>query len=138
MILNALEKFDVVLSRDTAWMLQIAVRPGPKLPGGTISDAALEYQKIGFTLRSKVNHAILRFEDEPETKTVDMTITEDEGWLIDQTVPFDGKGGAGTDLLLQTFRGFWKVEYQLPSDLVSEPSTPSLMLRVPPFYEEPT
>lgn len=73
------------------------------------------------TLRRKVNDVILRFEDEPETQTVEIDIDEDEAWIIDQAVAYDGNGGSITELLICIFRGLWGLEYNLPSVLVQEP-----------------
>ena len=75
------------------------------------------------TLRRKVNDVILRFEDEPETQTVEIDVDEKEAWIIDQAVAYDGTGGHITDLLLRLFRGLWGLEYGLPPILVPEPTS---------------
>ena len=106
--------FTLSLTRMSAWAIQQAVKP-------LATTATVEQRRDMLHLRRKINDAILRFEDEPETLTVEIDVYEKEAWIIDQAVAYDGTGGHICDLLLQLFRGLWSLEYGLPATLVPEP-----------------
>ena len=111
--------FTVTLTPATAWLLRNKITPGPRIA----IMPSLQMEKIGevvYGLRQKVNYSILRFLDE-DTNKVEIEVTEDEGWLIDDIIPFDGEGGIGTNILTQVLRGFWAVDHNLPQNLVSDP-----------------
>ena len=111
--------FTVTLTPATAWLLRNKITPGP--PSAMISTPLSEVVgNIVYGLRQKVNYSILRFLDEGVNK-VEVDVTEDEGWLIDDIIPWDGDGGIGTSLLTQVLRGFWSVDHHLPQNLVSDP-----------------
>ena len=99
-------------------MLRDRILPGPivkqpKLP--------VELRGILHGIRSKVNSAILRFEDEDELEEVEIDLTPNEGWILDQALAFDGKKGAQTNLAVQIMRGLWSSELGLPSRVVKDP-----------------
>ena len=120
------ETFPISLDREGAWMIRSLVRPGPPFSGILLDSPAYKYQQHARDLREKVNNTILRFEDEPETATVDINIGRDEAWLLDQGLQIDGERGVGTDLLIQIFRGLWNLDNSyLPRKIVAEPTIPS-------------
>ena len=115
--------FPVTLTRKSAWNLQQAITPGVPLGTNMVGTPVHLWQACAHGLRQKVNNTILRFEDEPETETVEIEITSEEGWLLDQNVPVGGDGGA--DILIQVFRGLWGLEHpSIPNRLVPEPPLP--------------
>lgn len=114
------QTFTISLSHDMAWVLRNKILPGPRIEGAP-AFAFSQADDLIRDLRVKVNSAILRFRDEPDLGEVKLPLTEDEGWLIDQAIYFDGLTGPGTQLLLQVFRGLWGIEYNLPENLVEDP-----------------
>lgn len=121
--------FPVVVDRKLIWAIQQIVHPGmPVLKTDlTMALPGFRWQQYALALRWKVNTAILRFEDEDDTKEIELSLTEAEGWILDQSIPFDGPGGTGALLLVQIFRGMWRLRMDemgavLPSYLVPEPA----------------
>lgn len=117
--------FSIVIDRKLAWIMQQVIRPGMPFEKNdhTQDMPVLRWQKYALALRWKVNGAILRFEDEEDTKEIEMDLTEAEGWILDQNVPFDGDAGMGALLLIQIFRGMWNLRMEemgstLPAKLV--------------------
>lgn len=105
------ETFVITLYPQTAWAIRKRIIPGPlPFPGRDFS----------VSLRTKINDVILRFEDEADIDKIDVDITEKEGWAIDSIIEYDGKGGAGTDLLIQIYRGFWSLRTGLPQEMRPE------------------
>ena len=120
------DTFTLVLTRDIAWILQQSIHPDMPLGAHGMGHPAGQWQETALDLRRKVNNALLRFEDEPETPVVEIGVDEGAAWIIDRNVPFDGKGGAGTDVLLQCFRGLWQLDFQgLPDHFIAEQPVPS-------------
>ena len=125
--------FVVVVDRKLAWAIQQSVHPGmPFLKTDqTMAIPAFRWQQYAFAMRWKVNAAILRFEDEPDTVQIELNLTEAEGWILDQSIPFDGDAGMGGLLLVQVFRGMWHLRMdemglRLPAHMVPEPqATPA-------------
>lgn len=122
------QTFIVMVDRKLVWAIQQVVHPGmPFLKNDqTMAMPAFRWQQYALALRWKVNAAILRFEDEEDTKQIELNITEAEGWILDQSIPFDGDAGMGGLLLVQVFRGMWGLRMDemgstLPSHLVPEP-----------------
>ena len=107
------ETFSLTLDRMAAWVIQKAVQPGIQLPDNMDGIPVYIWQKNARALREKVNNTILRFEDEPETEEVTIDIGRDEAWILDQTIPFD-QTEAGVDILLQVFRGLWRLDKNEP------------------------
>ena len=112
------DTFEVKLTRQTAWLLAEKVLPGPSFLTMGHGDEEV-YNKL-VTLRLKINSAILRFEDEEGLRDVNITISTEEGWLIDQVIKNDGPEGLGHKLLVQIYRGLWGLDYNLPTFLVPE------------------
>lgn len=109
--------FVVTLGYDMAWVLSRRLQPGPSTFGPP-------WRETVVALRHKVDDVLLRFYDEgrplgegQDPEPIEISITEDEAWMIDQVINFDGIGGSGTQLLLQVFRGFWSVRFDLPQKL---------------------
>lgn len=100
--------FPLHLNPETAWMIRGAILPGIGVdwPKDSIPAHA---DGVARTIRRKANNAILRMIDE-RIKDVEVDCTEDEAWLLDGSIPFDGRGGSGTDLLLQIMRGLWYLD----------------------------
>lgn len=122
------QTFPIMVDRKVVWVLQQVVHPGMPFPktDQTMAMPAYRWQQYALAMRWKVNAAILRFEDEPDTKEIELNITEAEGWILDQNVQFDGPAGAGSLLLIQIFRGMWHLRMDemgspLPHELVPEP-----------------
>ena len=119
--------FTVRLVHTAAWMIAQRITPGASLVRADPEGAMLRNAIIA--LRHKVDDAILRFADETAydangkwlrgPRWVDITITVDEAWMLDSVIGFDALGGAGYDLLLQLYRGFWSLRYGLPALIVS-------------------
>jgi hypothetical protein len=63
----------------------------------------------GYTLREKVNDALLRFADEDLTE-LELDVTEEELWLIDQKLPLSYDGARA--FLLRVFKALWELDYQ--------------------------
>lgn len=121
-----LNTFPITINRRGAWFIQQTVRPGVPLGDTMVGTPVYLWQQHAHSLREKVNNTILRFEDEPETENVDINITSEEAWLLDQNVPVDGTPNEGADLLLQIFRGLWSLDNPgLPTTIVQEPLQPS-------------
>ena len=112
------DTFEIKLTRQTAWLLAEKVLPGPNFLTHGFGDQDVYKQLVN--LRLKINAAILRFEDENGLRDVDITISTEEGWLIDQVVKNDGPDGLGHKLLVQVYRGLWGLDYQLPTILSPE------------------
>ena len=115
--------FPVKLTYEAAWVLRSQVRPGI-CPPNILPDAALLMDKEVRNFRHKVDDVILRFNDEEdvfEKGEIEVDLTENEGWIIDASIKYDGPTGWGTDLLTQVFRGFWSLRTGLPATLVEEP-----------------
>lgn len=120
--------FPIRVDRKLVWLLQQAVHPGIPFPttDQMMAIPALRWQQYALAMRWKVNSAILRFEDEAGTREIELNLTEAEGWILDQNVPFDGDAGMGALLLIQIFRGMWSLRMDemgstLPHQLVPEP-----------------
>lgn len=121
------ETFPLVLSRESAWLIQQLVRPG--VPLGPDMDGAPVYiwQHWARELREKVNNTILRFEDETETEEVEIDIGREEAWMLDQQLQLDGSVGPGTELIIQIMRGLWVLDHKglnFPTQLVNGPPEP--------------
>jgi hypothetical protein len=121
--------FPVMVERKGVWMIQQVVHPGMPFPktDQTMALPAYRWQQYALALRWKVNAAILRFEDEPDTMQIELNLTEAEGWILDQNIQFDGAAGVGALLLIEIFRGMWHLRMEemgstLPSELVPEPA----------------
>lgn len=99
-------------------MLRDRIIPGPVVKN---SPAPPELRGILHQLRGKINSAILRFEDEEGLESVDLLLTPNEAWIIDQTLSFDRPNGSQTNLLLQIMRGLWSAEYGLSSIIAEDP-----------------
>ena len=113
------EQFPIQVDDGMAWLLREQLRPGMAVSNAP--DNAQEWQRWVFELRQKVNDTILRFLDEPDLNVLPIHIGEQEAWIIDAVVPYDGTGGSGTEILIQLFRGLWGLEFGLPTELVPEP-----------------
>ena len=112
--------FPITLTRTGAWMIQQTIKPGVPLGDLMSGTPVYLWQQQAHMLREKINNTILRFEDEPETVDVDIEITPEEAWLLDQNLPVETNDGA--NLLLQIFRGLWRLENpDLPTKIVQEP-----------------
>lgn len=105
----------IALDRDMAWVLSRRLQPGPGAFGPP-------WREILVPFRHKIDDALLRFHDgahylnegqDPEP--IEIGVTEDEAWMIDQVIAYDGIEGAGTQLLLQVFRGFWAADLIPPA-----------------------
>ena len=118
--------FPITINRSGAWFIQQTIRPGVPLGDMMMGTPVYLWQQHARLLREKVNNSIIRFEDEPETENVDIDITPEEAWLLDQNVPMDGTAHESADLLLQIFRGLWGLEHPgLPIKMIQEPLQPS-------------
>lgn len=112
--------FPITLTRTGAWMVQQTIRPGVPLGDQMSGTPVYLWQQQAHLLREKINNTILRFEDEPETADVDIEITPEEAWLLDQNLPVETNDGV--NLLLQIFRGLWGINNPgLPTKIVQEP-----------------
>ena len=112
--------FPITLTRRGAWIIQQTIKPGVPLGREMAGSPVYLWQQQAHALREKVNNTILRFEDEPETLDVDIDITAEEAWLLDQNLPIETTDGA--NILLQIFRGLWSIEHpELPTRMVQEP-----------------
>ena len=101
--------FPIVLTRDSAWMLATLITPGPIMDG--LGDGMTRsLLTLGRELRHKINRALLNLYDEEDTETVEVRFDENEAWLLDQAVRFDGPEGAGTSILIQLYRGLVGLE----------------------------
>jgi hypothetical protein len=109
--------FPLILDEGMAWLLREHLRPGIWVEG---LSRELYARVLG--IREKINNVILRLLDEPDLMSVEISIGEPEAWIIDGAIAYDGTGGSGTEILLQLFRGLWALEYNLPVNLVSEPT----------------
>ena len=114
--------FNISIAPGQAWILRDRILPGPVVARTQVPP---ELRGILHELRGKINSAILRFVDEENLERVDIPITPNEGWIIDQTLAYDTtkdqtKGGQ-TDLLIQVIRGLWGAEYDLPSTVSEDP-----------------
>ncbi len=121
--------FPVMVDRKGVWMIQQVAHPGMPFPttDQTMSMPAYRWQQYALALRWKVNAAILRFEDEPDTMQIELNLTEAEGWILDQNIQFDGAAGVGALLLIEIFRGMWSLRMDemgmsLPHQLIPEPA----------------
>ena len=99
--------FPLTINLEAAWYIRNIVRPGIEVEWPLDSPQA-KADAVARSLRRKINTIILRMLDEG-TSSVEMDCTEDEGWIIDANISYDG-GGAGTALLIQLFRGFWYLD----------------------------
>jgi hypothetical protein len=115
--------FPLRLNPNTAWVIRGTVRPGINVdwPADSIPEQADVCARV---LRRKTNNAILRMIDE-EISDVEIDCTENEAWLLDSVIPFDGPEGPGTDIILQLMRGLWFLDigqHLSPGhDLVEDP-----------------
>ena len=110
--------FPLKLSHDAAWFLRNRITPGPHL---NITGFPTSAQEMLQDFRKKINSAILRFKDEEGLEEVEIDVGEDEAWLLDQALPFDGLDGICTQLLTQVFRGLWGLEHGIPGQLADDP-----------------
>ena len=119
--------FPLTLTRTGAWIIQQLVRPGVPLGHMMEGSPVHLWQQYAMQLREKVNNTLLRFEDEPETKQIDIDVTREEAWLLDQNINVDmGMRNDGADILLQLFRGLWTLDNPgLPRTMAIEPEIPS-------------
>lgn len=97
-----------------AWVMQGCIKHDMacKLPRRDEASA-------GYTLREKVNDALLRFADE-ELEELELDVTEEELWIIDQKLPLAYDGARA--FLLRVFKALWELGYDLP---VLDGSAPS-------------
>lgn len=100
------EIITIHVDHDMAWTLRGRITPGPSFIPIMARDAVVAF-------RTKVNDALIRLSDEKDLKKVDIYLTLDEAWLVDQVVAFDGRGGPGTAILLEIFRGLWENRYDV-------------------------
>ena len=108
----------ITLTKNLAWFLREQIQPGPNLDMG---GPAQKLSELGQNLRGKINRALLRFTDEEELEEVELDLEENEAWIIDNVIKYDGEGNPGTELLVQLFRGMWGNEYGLPPKIVEDP-----------------
>lgn len=111
-------KIPIEMTKNLAWFLREQLRPGPAI--GDEHPMSEGREKLR-DLRMKIDALILRFQDEEDLETAEMRITQDEAWMIDHTVNYDGPDGTGTKILIQIFRGLWAEEMGLPVDVVEDP-----------------
>lgn len=104
---NSLSTFTIGLVPNTAWLLRSKITPGPRIQVAPENAALAE---TVYDLRNKVNDALVSFTSDPERKSFPITITEEQAWIIDQVVPYDGDG-IGAKLLMQIIRGLWGIKH---------------------------
>jgi len=126
--------FPVKLTERMAWLIRNKVVPGPyfRHESTAIADTTRRAHDMISGLRRKINAAILRFVDEPDLEQADVSLTEDEGWMLDQIVSPDGQAGEATDLLIQVFRGLWALDYGLSPYVCEDPHEMNRVIRLRP------
>jgi len=115
--------FVIRVTHNMAWTLSQRIRPGPSAVRLDRSTIEGKLGALMASLRHKVNDALLRFRDETRydvsgkwvagPREIELTITTDEGWLIDNSISFDGIGGEGYDLLLRVLAGMTDLPWEL-------------------------
>jgi len=104
------DRITVTLKRDTAWILRNKLTLGPRFnEGGEFRDNG----DAVYELRGMVNDALVALHSNPDEKDFPINITENQAWIIDQCIEFDG-GGNRVKLLLQIVRGLWNFQHGVP------------------------
>lgn len=97
------ERFTITLKRDTAWMLRAKLTLGPRF---SMNPELEQNADSVYELRGFINDALVSLYSNTDRLDYPISINEDQAWIIDQIIDFDG-GGDRTKLLMQIIRGLW-------------------------------
>jgi len=103
-------RFTITLKRDIAWMLRAKLTLGPRFNNNPEYE---ENMDTVYELRGLVNDALVSLYSNYERKDYPIRINENQAWIIDQCIDFDG-GGDRTKLLMQVIRGLWGLQHGIP------------------------